>query len=307
LEQIAWTRFLDNRGKIWEVPFYLHSSHWITMTQNSPINQRQFNNGTWLHTTGILPDETPVSLTINGQEWLTFSCTPMHLEALAIGFLYNEQVISTIREVETIRVCSGGENIDVWLTHSPEMPVFWQRTSGCTGGATRMVLQDMVTNHHPQFFTTTEIIQSMELLSRSQKMYRESGGLHCSALSDGRSLLLSAEDIGRHNTLDKIAGMMLVDEIAPERKMVLTTGRVSSEMLQKSSRLGASMVVSRTAPTSRSACMADQLGICLVGYVRGDHFTVYTHAEQIKPNGHPITDGNVTLTVQSPGQDALPG
>ena len=80
--------------------------------------------------------ETPVSLTVNGEVWLTFMCTPVNLEAMAVGFLYNEGIIESMDEVEDVRVCEHGDNVDVWLNRSVEQPQSWRRTSGCTGGVT---------------------------------------------------------------------------------------------------------------------------------------------------------------------------
>ena len=80
--------------------------------------------------------EAPVSLTVNGQVWLTFMCTPVHLEAMSVGFLYNEGIIESMQEVEDVRVCEHGDNVDVWLNRSVEQPQSWRRTSGCTGGVT---------------------------------------------------------------------------------------------------------------------------------------------------------------------------
>jgi FdhD protein len=78
--------------------------------------------------------EMPVSLTVNGQVWLSFMCTPVHLEALAVGFLYNEGIVDSMEEIADARVCEHGDNVDVWLNRTVEQPTSWRRTSGCTGG-----------------------------------------------------------------------------------------------------------------------------------------------------------------------------
>ena len=89
--------------------------------------------------TGVIV-ETPVSLTVNGQVWLTFMCTPTDLEALAVGFLFNEGVIKSKEEIELVKVCPSSDNVDVWLKNPVEQPKQWRRTSGCTGGATAVAL-----------------------------------------------------------------------------------------------------------------------------------------------------------------------
>ena len=228
--------------------------------------------------------EAPVSLTVNGQVWLSFMCTPVNLEALAAGFLYNEGVIESMDEVEDVRVCEHGDNVDVWLNRTVEQPKSWRRTSGCTGGVTAV---DLLARPNVSFdgdqpkIPPEAIGHLVELLFESQELYRETGGVHTSALSDGEKILLSAEDIGRHNTLDKIAGLCLMDNIWPQTRILITTGRISSEMLQKAARLRAPILISRTSPSSLSIEMAERYGITLIGYARTHRFNVYSNSQRV--------------------------
>ena len=228
--------------------------------------------------------EAPVALTVNGQVWLTFMCTPADLEALAIGFLFNEGVIDGMQAVADVRVCEHGDNVDVWLHQPAEQPAHWRRTSGCAGGQTAVEtlapagpVPDGIT------LTPAQVEHLTTLLSESQELYRQSGGLHASLLSDGETVIAAAEDIGRHNTLDKIAGKCLLQDLRPARRVLVTTGRISSEMLQKAARLGAPVIISRTAPSSLSVELADKRGMTLIGYARRGQFNVYTHHERIIP------------------------
>jgi len=228
--------------------------------------------------------EAPVSLTVNGQVWLTFMCTPVNLEALAVGFLYNEGILESMDEVEDVRVCEHGDNVDVWLNRTVEQPKSWRRTSGCTGGVTAvdMLARPNVSFDGDQPKVPPEAIgQLVELLFESQELYRETGGVHTSALSDGEKVLLSAEDIGRHNTLDKIAGLCLMKNVWPETRILITTGRISSEMLQKAARLEAPILISRTSPSSLSIEMAERYGITLIGYARKHRFNVYSNSQRV--------------------------
>ena len=228
--------------------------------------------------------ETPVSLTVNGQVWLTFMCTPVNLEALAVGFLYNEGILESMDEVEDVRVCEHGDNVDVWLNRTVEQPKSWRRTSGCTGGVTAvdMLARPNVSFNGEQPKVPPEAIGHLvELLFESQELYRETGGVHTSALSDGEKILLSAEDIGRHNTLDKIAGLCLMNNLWPETRILITTGRISSEMLQKAARLEAPILISRTSPSSLSIEMAERYGITLIGYARKHRFNVYSNSQRV--------------------------
>jgi FdhD protein len=231
--------------------------------------------------------ETPVSLTVNGENWLTFMCTPVQLEELAIGFLFNEGIISDNDELADVRVCEHEDNIDVWINHSAEKPVKWRRTSGCSGGVTAV---DLLSEGLPAVPSAGAILTPIQIttlivrLFESQELYKETGGVHTSALSDGESIIFSSEDIGRHNTLDKIAGQYLRLQPVVPHKVLITTGRISSEMLQKAARLGAEVLISRTSPSSLSIQMADRMGITLIGYARRNRFNVYAHPERISAN-----------------------
>lgn len=248
------------------------------------VQYRQFGSDGWESVDADVIVETPVSLTVNSEVWLTFMCTPLDLEAMAVGFLFNEGVISSLDEVADVRVCAAGDNVDVWLTHSTDKPHSWRRTSGCTGGVTSVESLSpgrKVTNGG--VMSAAQVGDLIAQLFESQQLYRQAGGVHTSGLSDGSRILLVAEDIGRHNTLDKLAGRILLEGLRPPRRIILTTGRISSEMLQKSSRLEASIVISRTSPSSLSIEMADRQGITLIGYARRSRFNVYAHPERILP------------------------
>jgi FdhD protein len=125
------------------------------------------------------------------------------------------------------------------------------------------------------------IFSGMEQLLQNQEIYQEAGGLHSSGLSDGYATWLQAEDIGRHNTLDKLAGLIIVNKITIDHCMLFTTGRISSEMLQKAARMKAAVVVSRTSPTLHAIDLAERSGITLVGYARHSQFNVYSHPERL--------------------------
>ena len=228
--------------------------------------------------------EAPVSLTVNGTVWLTFMCTPVDLEAMAVGFLYNEGIVERWEEVADVRVCEHGDNVDVWLDHEAEQPKSWRRTSGCTGGVTAVetLARIKVTFDESQPKVKAEAIgRLVESLFDSQELYRETGGVHTSVLSDGEKVLLSADDIGRHNTLDKIAGLCLMKDVWPATRILISTGRISSEMLQKAARLQAPIVISRTSPSSLSIEMAEHYGITLIGYARRNRFNVYSNLQRV--------------------------
>jgi FdhD protein len=256
----------------------------------SAITYLHYHSGTWEDVEASVIAEMPVTLTVNGHEWLTFMCTPVDLEAMAVGFLFNEKLISTAGEVASTYVCASSTNVDVWTTHYIEKPSMWRRTSGCTGGTTSQGSADLPRQaasvpplQEHDFISTEALFGLLDRLFKSQELYRRVRGVHSSALSDAEGVWVSAEDIGRHNTLDKIAGRMLLEGIRPARRILLTTGRISSEMLQKSQRIGASVVLSRTSPSSLSIRLAQDAGITLIGYARRDQLNVYTCPQRIIP------------------------
>ena len=254
------------------------------ITPQKAIEYERYEFKKWEHFDAETIVETPVSLTVNGQVWLTFMCTPVHLEELAVGFLYNEGVIESMGEVENVHVCEHGDNVDVWLNRDAEQPASWRRTSGCTGGVTAV---DLLAKPNVSFGGNRLEVQPeavgriVEMLFEAQSLYRDTGGVHTSALSDGEKIVLSAEDIGRHNTLDKIAGLCLMKDAFPETRILITTGRISSEMLQKAARMDAPILISRTSPSSLSIEMAERYGITLIGYARRQRFNVYTNPQRV--------------------------
>jgi len=252
-------------------------------TAIQPVRFIQYRNGTTsLVEEGRVISEASVGLTVNGVFWLSWMCTPMELEDLAVGFLFNEGIIQSIREIEILRPCNHGDNVDVWLNHPVEKPLHWRKTSGCTGGMTSETAQQR-TQPIPNgdVFPAEKLLGWMDQLFDSQTLYRQTRGVHCSMLTDGEAIIAIAEDIGRHNTLDKIAGKLMRQSLQPIRRILLTTGRISSEMLQKAARIGVAILISRTSPTSLSVQLAEQYGITLIGYARRNQFNLYTHPQRV--------------------------
>ncbi len=251
---------------------------------SNPIQYQFFQNGKSELVDAHLPTEVSVSLTVNGEVWLTFMCSPLQLEALSIGFLFNEGIISDFGEVADVRVCEHGDNVDVWLNRAAEKPVKWTRTSGCTGGVTSVephAYIEPVQHQNNVMLTSKEIPVLLKMLDENQTLYKQTGGIHTSILTNGADKIIAAEDIGRHNTLDKIAGIALMENSQFEERIILTTGRISSEMMQKSLRLGASVIISRTSPSSMSVELAQKQGVTLIGYTKRHRFNVYTNTERI--------------------------
>lgn len=251
-------------------------------TLNKMNQTIQYDNGNWNSLQQLAPDEIAVDLSVNGQFWLTFMCSPFQIEQLAIGFLFNEHIISSKQDLTHISVCEDLKNVDVWLNFSVKRPENWIKTSGCLGGQTtnRNIIEPI--NWENEIICPQIILDQMQKLLFSQDQYQKTRGIHCSLMTDAENLSISAEDIGRHNTLDKLAGQFLLAENKWKRKLILTTGRISSEMIQKAAHIGAGVLASRTSPTQSSIRTASNLNLTLIGYVRRHQFTIYSHPERIE-------------------------
>lgn len=229
-----------------------------------------------------LIEEQAVTLSVNGADWLTLQCTPESLRELAIGFLYNESIINDIREVEHVKVCKDQSGVDAWLTHAAERPLHWQRPSGCAGGVNAMHTAGLMSLVAEWQISAQTLLAGMAALYQVEGLYQEYRGLHCSALFNGERIQFHAADIGRHNTLDKLAGMLLLSSETIDQPTLLTTGRISSEMLHKATRMGCAVVASRTTPTRLAVQSAQTMRVTLVGYARHDSFVIYAGSERIQ-------------------------
>ncbi|MEL6273322.1 MAG: formate dehydrogenase accessory sulfurtransferase FdhD, partial [Chloroflexota bacterium] len=151
-------------------------------------------------------------------------------------------------------------------------------TSGCGAGVTFHQANASRYKVETDFTTTPDVVLSrMQDLKSAARLYNEVRGVHTALLGSADVALYSAEDVGRHNTVDKIAGKVVRDGVDPRNCLLITSGRISSEMISKAHRLNIPIVASRTAPTSTAVELADAWEICLVGYVRRDSMRVYTH------------------------------
>jgi len=240
----------------------------------------RFSDEGWIRTLVHVPNEMELTIYINQQELVTILCTPNKLNFLVLGFLYSEGIISGIGDVDILRVCEEDSVADVRLSNSEViLPTQRRITSGCGGGAAFKTQGQKVDSG--LVVTPTEVLLLMKQLQEQMDLYRHSGGVHTSALSDTKKLLIVAEDIGRHNTMDKIQGECLMRGLSTRDLLLLTTGRVSSEMLLKAAKVQAPVVVSRHSPTGSAVSLAHDLGIALVGRARGGRLAVYSHPERL--------------------------
>ena len=240
----------------------------------------RFSDEGWSRTSVHLPSEMALAIYVNRQELVTILCTPTKLNCLVLGFLYTEGIISGTGDVASMRVCEEESLAEVMLSNpNYELPKKRTITTGCGGGATfkaqgQKVDSDLVA-------APNEVLSLIKQLQKQMVLYQSCGGVHASALADTKNLLVVAEDIGRHNTLDKIQGECLLSGLSTRDRLLLSTGRISSEMLIKAAKMQVPVVVSRHSPTGSAVSLARDMGIALVGQARASRLSVYSHAERL--------------------------
>jgi FdhD protein len=227
---------------------------------------------------------------LDGNELVTFMCSPWKLRELVLGFMYLEGLIDSIEDIALLRVCPEDRLAEVKLRAPVEIPDRKILTSGCSGG----VSFGKYLNEIEQFRLTSDravepqtIYRGMDSLYARASLYHRARGVHTSVLLRPDGSLVSAEDIGRHNTLDKIQGQCLVDGTSARDSVILSSGRISSEMLLKSAVMGIPVVGSRTSPTELAVTLAERLNITVIGYIRPTAMNVYSHAWRISSSQLP--------------------
>jgi FdhD protein len=239
----------------------------------------KYSAGQWLPAAINVPEEFNLTLYINRRELVTIMCTPTKLNCLVLGYLYSEGIIRELKEVTEMRICQDDAVADVTINRDVVLPEKRILTAGCGGGisfgGTSAKIESDLT------VMPGDILAMMKKLMQNAQAYNLTGGIHTSAICENSNMIALAEDIGRHNTLDKLTGECLLRKVPTRNKVVLTSGRISSEMLRKAAAMQVPVLVSLTSPTQRAVDLALETDITLVGYARGDHFTVYANPQRL--------------------------
>jgi FdhD protein len=233
--------------------------------------------------------EIRFTIFVEDRELVTLMCSPWQLQSLVVGFLYLEGLIEGVDDLEMLRVCLEDRLADVRLANGfPDVPPRKILTSGCTGGVSFGKYLDQIEQFRvvdeDAYVTPSRMYLLLRALYDQSSLYRKSGGVHTSIFvaRDGIAPRLVAEDIGRHNTLDKLQGMALLEGIRTGGGLIMASGRISSEMLFKAAIMGVPIVSSRTSPTNLALAVAERLNITVCGYLRQGSMNVYTHERRIQ-------------------------
>ncbi|WP_429886246.1 formate dehydrogenase accessory sulfurtransferase FdhD [Geoalkalibacter halelectricus] len=261
-----------------------------------------------------LVQEYPLELIVNDRPLATLVASPHRLNFLVMGFLRLQGFIDSRDDILSLGVCADFGSARVQVRGAIPERLKPTLTSGCgTGISFNLPLpvdpdETCVSPQRAaQRVAPAAVFQLMKDLARRAEQYASHGGMHSAAVGDGEKLLLFAEDLGRHNTLDRIAGEALFRDIDLRGRMLVTSGRISTEMVGKAARLGIALIASRTSPTDKAVELAEQAGITLVGYVRGETFEVYSHAERLAPTLPQTKIAGITGVILAGGESRRMG
>jgi len=232
--------------------------------------------------------ELPVRLVLNDEPLVTLLCTPAELEELTVGFLLSEGLLRDKASIKKLEVDEQEAVVRIELSDLPAdfSTLFEKRTisSGCGKGVTftnyRMEADGRI-EAKDRLMSLDDIKSLLRAFRNISALYLETGGVHSAALSDGKELLFFSEDIGRHNAVDKLIGKAFLRDISIENKILLTSGRVTSEIVTKAGRNRFPILISRAAPSCMAISYAEDMGITLVGFARGDRMNIYTWPNRI--------------------------
>lgn len=260
----------------------------------SEVPVERFHRGRRESVRDRVAGESPLVILLNGEVLVRLRCLPVEQEALALGFLLSEGLIEGTGSVLSLRLDPQG--MEVWVEAEIEpsrLDEFHRNltlTTACGGGITsESDLPEPSPGHGAEgpFVAAEAVGTVMAGMAERSTTFQETGCVHCAALAatDGE-VRIFAEDVGRHNAVDKVIGLAAREGIDPEEGIVASSGRLTFEILAKLARMGVRCIVSRSAPSAQAIEIARERGITLVGFARGRRFNVYSAPWRIRfPEG----------------------
>ncbi|WP_251551718.1 formate dehydrogenase accessory sulfurtransferase FdhD [Neobacillus muris] len=235
------------------------------------------------------PDEFPISLVINGYEIAVFQLTKFDLEDWAFGYLFSEGFIQSAEDVVSVAISEEMGSIHVTLRSNFDEEQFFSKkkhyTAGCGRGVTFFSMTDVKQFDRivsDKTYKLSYLLKKRSEFAQNSRFYLETGGMHGACIVEEDGTITIREDIGRHNAVDKIIGFCLRNHLEPENLILLTTGRVSYEMISKAAKFGFPVIGSRTAATKQAVQLGKYLNIEVIGYLRGKMAMIYTSAGRVQ-------------------------
>lgn len=248
------------------------------------VAARRYKNGILEDQAIAVAREVPYTLFVNDREILSIASLPCHLEDLFIGFLVSEGVVVSVEETVDCHVDHANKivivEVDVPTERIDKVERKGMLTSGCAGGMVFSV-ETAASGTSVGLGTLkvhcSSIIERMHELDTHKGVYRATKGVHGASVATPTEMLEIREDLGRHNAVDKIVGHCFRNRIPTSDKLLLTTGRITSEVLSKAARGGFPIIVSRSSASAMAAQIAAQCSIDVASYVRGRRFNYFSH------------------------------
>lgn len=244
-------------------------------------------------TLDAVAEEVPVALVYNGISHAVMLATPADIEDFGLGFSVTEGIVATPREVTDIEILGGPHGIEARMTLIAEREVALRGRRRTLAGRTGCGLCGTESLDHAirecaavgdrLRLERGALVAAQQGLFQRQELFAETGAVHAAAWcgADG-TVAVVREDVGRHNALDKLIGALLRAGEDPARGFVLMTSRASYEIVQKAAAVGIEAVAAISAPTGMALRMAEAAGVTLVGFVRDDRCSVYTHPRRVR-------------------------
>lgn len=256
---------------------------------------RRFDGKRFLSAAVDVVREELLEVVVDGRSVVTIACAGIHLRELAAGFLKQEGLIEEAADIVRMAFRPGRVDIRTRRRRGRTLPAAAARTIASSGARGSRTLEPPGRRKTgasvcPEL-DARSVRDLMEALLSATAIHERTRGTHCSAIAGPEGILAAREDIGRHNTIDMLCGWALLEGVDLADMILLTTGRVSSEIVAKARRMGVPFIVSHSAATSRAAALAEALGIAIVGYVREGAFIVYAGARCVRPAGAPAAKG----------------
>lgn len=231
--------------------------------------------------------ESSLNIVVNDRDVVTLLSSPAERKELALGFMKSEGLIEDLKQVKRMELGDSKKNVEIKLDKSVEIESYFERkralTSSC-GRATSVVEnldQLELTSSGPDMESPAVLTNLMGDMQKQAELFRLTGGSHTAAVASGESILHLAEDIGRHNAVDKVLGKSLFNGGDLAERMLLTSGRLSSEMTLKAIRSQVPIAVSRSAPTTLAVRIARAANLSMVGFTRGRRMNIYAGEERL--------------------------
>jgi len=233
-------------------------------------------------TEDVVVREFPLTIILNGHELVTLLCSPSGLNYLAVGFLYSEGLIRNKDDIKQIYIDDVGSMVKIETTGGIGTGEVAKRYIGSSGGRGLSIYTSGTAGGLPIVDSTLrvtagEIMSLHREFQHRSEIFQATGGVHSAALCDPGNILVFAEDVGRHNAVDKVFGKCLMEGISTRDRIIAASCRISSEILAKVARRSVPILASRSAPTDLGVKLAKDLGITLIGFVRGQKMNVYAN------------------------------